>query len=173
MGRAIILSTSRIIILIGTALVVGYLIGISSNGQVILRGDRSSKDASEVFVLMVNLQFKSIARRDTFLELIEPVCLDVLYNEGPSKKATIIKKGGIAKPEKMITTLSYKVAISDDDPLKVLILERYSDKDNAYMDIHRSGTEFLKFRKQLKVIQEAGDVMIDGHSYIETDLGYV
>ena len=168
MGRAIVLSTSRIIILVGTALVVGYLIGISSSGQVLV-----SKDASEVFVLMVNLQFKSTERRDTFLELIEPVCVDVLYNEGPSKKATIIKKNGIAKPEKIITTLSYKVAISDDDPLKVLMLERYADKDNAYMDIHRSGTEFLKFRKQLKVMQEAGDVMIDGHSYIETDLGYV
>ena len=171
MSRAIVLSTSRIIILIGTALVVGYLIGILSSGQAI--GRNSSKDASEVFVLMVNLQFKSMERRDAFLELIEPVCVDVLYNEGPSKKATIIKKGGIAKPEKIITTLSYKVAISDDDPLKVLILERYSDKDNAYMEIHRSGTEFLKFRKQLKVMQEAGDVMIDGHSYIETDLGYV
>ena len=171
MGRAIVLSTSRIIVLIGTALVVGYLIGISSSGQVI--GRNSSKDASEVFVLMVNLQFTSIERRDTFLELIEPVCVDVLYNEGPSKKATIIKKNGIAKPERIITTLSYKVAISDDDPLKVLILERYADKDNAYMDIHRSGKEFLKFRNQLKVMQEADDVMIDGHSYIETDLGYV
>ena len=96
-----------------------------------------------------------------------------MYNEGPYKKATIIKKSGIAKPERIITTLSYKVAISDDDPLKVLILERYADKDNAYMDIHRSGKEFIKFRKQLKGMQEAGDVVIEGSSYIETDLGYV
>ena len=55
----------------------------------------------------------------------------------------------------------------------VLILERYSDKSNGYLKLHRSGGEFLKFREQLKAMQEEGGVVIEGESYVETELGYV
>lgn len=71
------------------------------------------------------------------------------------------------------TTLSYQVAISDKDPLMVVVLERYSDKENGYLTVHRSGGEFLKFRELLKGMQEKGEVEINGESYIETSLGYV
>ena len=37
----------------------------------------------------------------------------------------------------------------------------------------RSGKEFLKFRELLKGMQDKGDVVIEGESYLETDLGYV
>ena len=54
-----------------------------------------------------------------------------------------------------------------------MIMERYSDKDHGYLEVHKSGSEFLKFREKLKAMQEMDEVEIDGQSYLETDLGYV
>jgi hypothetical protein len=171
MGRVIVISAVRIVSYIGAALIVGVFLGSQSNIMSPTMTMESGKEGA--FVLFVNLKFTSLTHRDRFLKLIEPVCEDVLHNEGPAKKSTIVSSRGISREEKRITTLSYQVAISDQDPLKVAILERYSDKDNGYMTIHRSGSEFLKFRDQLKDMQEVGDVVIDGSSFIETDLGYV
>ena len=55
----------------------------------------------------------------------------------------------------------------------VVVMERYSDKDNGYLTVHRSGSEFLKFREILKGMQEKGEVEISGESYSETRLGFV
>lgn len=52
-------------------------------------------------------------------------------------------------------------------------MERYSDKENGYLTVHKSGKEFLKFREQLKGMQDRGEVVINGESYLETSLGYV
>mmetsp|Transcript_14992 Transcript_14992/g.36006 ORF Transcript_14992/g.36006 Transcript_14992/m.36006 type:complete len:122 (+) Transcript_14992:223-588(+) len=121
------------------------------------------------------MKFASLSRRDDFLDMIKPVCEDVRENEGPHSSSG----DGVSTTKKNTsttttgTTLSYKVAISDGDPLKVVVIERYTDKDHGFLEVHRSGKEFLKFRKRLKSMQESGDVRIDGDSYLETDLGYV
>ena len=130
----------------------------------------STTDSEQpAFVLAVNLKFTTLTHRDTFLQLIDPVCKDVLANEGPLLKQT----SATSNSSTTETTLSYKVAISDKNPLMVLILERYSDKSNGYLKVHRSGRDFLKFREQLKAMQEEGGVVIEGESYVETELGYV
>lgn len=70
------------------------------------------------------------------------------------------------------TTLAYEVLQSDQNPNQVLILERYADKDDAFLKIHRSSKEFQEFRPKLKAMQEAGYVTIDGNSYVDTMLGF-
>ena len=124
---------------------------------------------SPAFILAVNLKFTTLANRDTFLQLIDPVCKDVLAKEGPLSK----QSSSTVDSSSTETTLSYKVAISDKDPLLVLVFERYSDKDNGYLKVHRAGTEFLNFREKLKTMQEEGGVVVQGESYLETELGYV
>ena len=147
-----VLSSNRLAALLSAALLAGYLLGkwgAKAVGAVPRNGSGGG-----AFVLMVTLKFTSEATRDTFLKLIEPVCKDVAQNERE-------------------TTLSYQVAVSDKDPLRVLVMERYSTKERGYLEIHKAGAEFLKYRDKLKAMQEAGDVEIAGESYIETDLGYV
>ncbi|KAL7448061.1 hypothetical protein ACHAWC_000928, partial [Mediolabrus comicus] len=136
-----------------------------------LSSTSSSKTAAteqQAFVLLVNLKFTTLEHRDTFLQLIDPVCKDVQANEGPLQSPAAA--GSSTTTE---TTLSYKVALSDKDPLMAIVMERYSDKERGYLDIHRSGKEFQKFREQLKKMQEDGHVTIEGESYLETELGYM
>lgn len=117
------------------------------------------------------MKFATIDHRNTFLKLIEPVCNYVYSNEGPAITSTSTSSSSSGKLEQ--TTLSYQVAISDKNPLQVLVMERYSDKENGYLTVHKSGKEFLKFREQLKGMQDRGEVVINGESYLETSLGYV
>lgn len=142
----------------------GYLLGSKrSTSNSNHRNSSNSGDKGDgggAFVLLVNMKFVSIIHRDKFLTLIEPVCKDVRANEGPDRGSSR-------------TTLSYQVAISDKDPLLVVVMERYNDKDNGYLTVHRSGKEFLKFREQLKGMQSDGHVEIMGESYLETGLGFV
>ena len=133
---------------LAAAMVSGFLLGRWSSTYI--------QRSTNAFVLLVNLQFTSLEHRNTFLKLIEPVCKDVRANE--------FSKG---------TTLSYRVSISDKDPLMVVVLERYSDKENGYLLAHKSGKAFVSFRDELKGMQERNEVTITGESYLETDLGYV
>ncbi|KAL7468568.1 hypothetical protein ACHAXS_008800 [Conticribra weissflogii] len=162
MSRAFVFTSNKISLLFGATLIAGYLLGRltstagkRSKNQTQVSGNENNSGA---FVLLVNLKFSELSHRDTFLQLIKPVCQDVIESEGPNGSGT---------------TLSYQVAISDKNPLMVVVMERYSDKDNGYLTVHKSGKEFLKFRKELQGLQERGDVEISGESFIETELGFV
>jgi len=167
MGRAFVLSLGELSLLSATLIAFGYFVG-SSKFRAATPSTAALSSASEqqAFVLLVNLKFTTLEHRDTFLQLIDPVCKDVQANEGPLNVAA----GSSSTTE---TTLSYKVALSDKDPLMAIVMERYSDKERGYLDIHRSGKEFQKFREQLKKMQEDGHVTIEGESYLETELGYM
>ena len=155
MGRVIVLTATKLALLITSSVLMGYFIGNS-------KSNTPASNSDGAFVLLVNMKFNSLDLRDKFLKLIEPVCKDVIVNESP------VGSRGSTK-----TTLSYQVAISDKNPLMVVVMERYSDKDNGYLTVHRSGSEFLKFREILKGMQEKGEVEISGESYSETRLGFV
>jgi hypothetical protein len=157
MGKAFVLTAANLALLVSSSLLTGFLVG-RWKGSIVKSGS-TNKGA---FVLLVNMKFKSLDLRDKFLEWIEPVCNDVITNESPAGS-----KGSTQ------TTLSYQVAISDKNPLMVVVIERYSDKDNGYLTVHRSGGEFVKFRELLKGMQDKGEVEIEGESYLETSLGYV
>jgi quinol monooxygenase YgiN len=66
------------------------------------------------------------------------------------------------------TTTSYKLLQSDKDPLTVLVLERYINKE-AYTDIHKASQEFRDFRALLSTL----DPIITGHSYNDSEIGYL
>lgn len=68
--------------------------------------------------------------------------------------------------------LHYEAGISDSDPLKVHMVERYESKED-YLNFHKNGKEFLNFRPKLKALQDAGKVTIEGFSYQELGYGFV
>jgi quinol monooxygenase YgiN len=71
-------------------------------------------------------------------------------------------------------TLAYEVLLNDKDPLQVLILERYKEKADAYLQVHRSSAAFLEFRPKLKAMVEKGHVTrMEGHSYLDSQFGFV
>ena len=101
---------------------------------------------------MVHLDFKDTDSLQYFLEAFAPVARYVKENE----------------PD----TLAYEALLSDKDPLHVLVLERYRDKENAYLKVHRSSKPFLKFRPKLGELEKAGKVTIKGHSYLDASVGF-
>eukprot|EP00563_Minutocellus_polymorphus_P000100 CAMPEP_0181039452 /NCGR_PEP_ID=MMETSP1070-20121207/10481_1 /TAXON_ID=265543 /ORGANISM="Minutocellus polymorphus, Strain NH13" /LENGTH=103 /DNA_ID=CAMNT_0023117313 /DNA_START=226 /DNA_END=537 /DNA_ORIENTATION=- len=98
------------------------------------------------------MRFKSEKYVQQFLSDVEPVC-----NYVKSKEPT---------------TLAYEVLKSDKDPLMLTFIERYTDKDEAYLKIHKSGEPFLEFRPKLKAMQDDGNVEITGESYMDTMVGF-
>ena len=104
------------------------------------------------FSLLVTLQFREQQYLDQFLEFFRPMAQFVKDHE----------------PD----TLAYEVLLSDKDPLQALILERYKDKENAYLKVHRSSATFLEFRPKLKALMDAGHVTMSGHSYMDSRAGF-
>ena len=106
------------------------------------------------FTLLVKLNFATSSLVSSFLLAeIQPLC-DYIRRFEP-------------------TTLSYEVLLSDKDDTMVTLLERYEDKDNAYLTVHRSSVPFQNFRAKLKTMQEKGLVKVDGGSYLDSGVGYV
>ena len=66
------------------------------------------------------------------------------------------------------TTKSFTVLTSDQDPLVVLVLERFDDKASAYEKVHRKSPQFLDFRPELSKLKP----VINGSSYDETGIGF-
>ncbi|KAJ1463156.1 hypothetical protein M885DRAFT_504733 [Pelagophyceae sp. CCMP2097] len=113
-----------------------------------LRRARGTPPAGGAFVLVVELEFKSIEDRDAAVAAIKPVAAHCRANE-PG-------------------TLTYEISFSDSDPLKVLFIERYADKETAFLAVHKTSAPFLKFRPVLAKLAPK----ITGQSYIASDIGY-
>ena len=105
------------------------------------------------FSLLVALQFQDVSTKTEFLQAIEPLVNYVRDHEP--------------------TTIGYEVLMSDKNDLKALILERYMDKEDAYLKIHKSSAEFLSFRPKLQALVDAGRVTISGESYEDAGVGFV
>lgn len=108
----------------------------STNSQV------AKKD--EEFFLLVNLEFADSQALAVFREAFKPLSAYVLSQE----------KG----------TLVYEVLYSDQDSNKVLIFEKYINKD-YYLNVHKTSEPFLTFRPILAKLTEEGKVKVDGSSY--------
>ena len=108
--------------------------------------------SSAPFSLLVTLTFTENEHKEKFLQDIAPLAAYVRDHE----------------PD----TIAYQVMQSDKDPLRVLILERYRDKETAYLQVHRSTAEFLAFRPKLKAMEDAGYVSIAGESYVDSEIGF-
>lgn len=104
------------------------------------------------FSLLVTLHFQDAVTLASFREAFRPLAQHVRNNE----------------PD----TLAYQVLQSDRDALRVLVLERYRDKEHAYLQVHKSSAPFLAFRPQLAQWEADGKVTISGHSYLDdADVG--
>lgn len=139
------------LILVASALFAGFVIG--RHVSVDRRGKVGRNGRKDTFSLVVTISFSNESVRDNFLEDVRPLCKYVKTSE--------------------LQTLSYEVAISDRDPLKILLLERYEEKESAYADIHKSSDAFQTFRGKLKTMQGSGLATVEGASYIETGIGFV
>lgn len=112
-------------------------------------GRNESNVSAALWTLAVQLTFSSEAKVTQMLEAIVPL-IDYIRESEP-------------------TTLGYKVMRGDDEPLKVMVLERYVDKDNAYLKVHRSSPQFYTFKGKLKEL----DPLVDGHSFNESPFLHV
>jgi quinol monooxygenase YgiN len=111
-----------------------------------------SGEKSKPFSLLVKLVFTAEEHKSTFLKDIAPLAEYVKLHE--------------------LDTIAYEVLLSDKDPLQVLILERYKDKENAFLSVHRSSNPFLEFRPKLQALEQAGFVTIQGESYLDAGVGF-
>jgi quinol monooxygenase YgiN len=68
-------------------------------------------------------------------------------------------------------TFTFELLQSDKEPMQMFVLERYQDK-SAYLDIHKKSNQFIMFRENFQRMIEEG-VVINGHSYLETGIGFV
>jgi len=123
------------------------------------------------FSLLVEMKFRDTNAKIEFLNLVQPLIQYVHQYERD-------------------TTLSYELMESDsnsnnhnhsdntntntnNESLDALLLERYVDKEHAYLTIHKTSTEFLKFRPQLQTMINDKKIIISGKSYLDSGLGYI
>ena len=104
----------------------------------------SSYASTAAWSLAVELTFSSEVQVAQMLEAIVPLA-EYVWTSEPA-------------------TLGYKVMRRDNDPLTIMVLERYVDKDDAYLRVHRSSPPFLDFKGKLREWAP----LVDGHSYNES-----
>ena len=99
------------------------------------------------FVLRVQLNFRSQEAKETFLIHFESL-LDTVKHSEPN-------------------TLSFQLMESEKSPLRLLLFERFTDKEIAYQQVHRSSTAFVKLKSYLHELGQMG-VTVEGESYTES-----
>eukprot|EP01039_Chlorochromonas_danica_P008632 gene8632-9512_t len=103
------------------------------------------------FFLGVSVRFPSDEDQKEFERIFKPLSDHVRKNE--------------------LGTLSYIVMRSDKEARHIMILERYKNKQ-YYLDVHKTSEPFKTFRDQFQELISKGAV-VDGHSYVESDLGFI
>lgn len=102
------------------------------------------------FFLGITIKFKSEEDKKVFFSIFGPYAQFVAKEE--------------------FGTISYELSESDTSPLQIYLVERYISKE-AYLNIHRKTDEFIKFRATLSALSDT--MVMDGHSYIESNLGFI
>jgi quinol monooxygenase YgiN len=103
------------------------------------------------FSLLVTLTFVDAASKDNFLTAFTRLARYVREEEP--------------------NTLAYDALQSENDPLQLLILERYVDK-NYYLQTHKTSAAFLEFRPKLQVMLNTKQVTMSGHSYLDSQIRF-
>jgi quinol monooxygenase YgiN len=111
-----------------------------------------TRSTEPAFSLLVTLQFSAEEYKDQFFKDIQPLA-DYCKAHEPD-------------------TIAYEVLHSDKDPLQALILERYRNKETAFLQVHRSSAPFQAFRPKLKAMEDEGRVKISGDSYVDSGIGF-
>ena len=133
--------------------ILGYLaLGAAIHAMFTKVGSSRTRNPGEAWTLVVTCTFTSEEDQKSILNDWKAVTKDCKDNEP--------------------FLHHYEVGRSDSDPLKIHFVERYESKED-YLNKHKSGKEFLKFRPKLKELQDAGKVKVEGFSYQELGLGFV
>ena len=125
---------------------VGYFLTKVNTGI----GVRRETKHKEAFALLITIKFFSAADKQAFKDLFAPFAEWVAINE-PG-------------------TLSFELSESDKDEKQIFITERYVTK-NDYLEVHRKSPTFLSFRQKMADMSEK--FQMEGHSYLETNIGFI
>lgn len=100
-------------------------------------GSSTGDSAAEPFILSIEMKFRSEEGVKHFQRLFTEMAQWVRSNE--------------------LSTTSYSFSSSDKDPLQALVFEQYVDY-NAYIEVHKTSSRFLEFKKSIMKMNE-GDVV--------------
>lgn len=103
------------------------------------------------FVLVVRLRFRSVTERDAWLREWAPLAAAVRRDEP--------------------RTLSFELSISDRDPTRVVVIERYASRAD-YVQTHRSTAAFAEFKRRSAALPFFESIAVEGESYVESGLGF-
>ena len=148
------------VVLMGITLIAGVWIGTlfsDKNLHHIVMGkskNRRSTTNPKAFLLCITVKYKDQEQKQIFKSLFSATANYCAANE--------------------YDTLSYEIADSDKNPLQSFIIERYKTK-NAFTDVHRKGAIFLDMKEKMEKLNltAANGFILDGHSYYETNVGFV
>ena len=104
----------------------------------------------KAFFLGITIKFNALEDKQKFMDIFGPYAKFVAATE--------------------METISYELSESDKSNLQIFLVERYTSKE-AYLEIHRTSEEFIVFRAKLTELGAA--MTMDGHSYIESNLGFI
>ncbi|GBF91913.1 hypothetical protein Rsub_04637 [Raphidocelis subcapitata] len=111
-------------------------------------GKAASRRHQKVFVLSVTLAFPSEAELEAFLTVWRPLAEYVKRNEP--------------------RTLSFELCHADNDPLKIMVYERYVSKSD-YTEVHRSSGPMRAFKEATAGMK----FTVTGQSFYESNIGYM
>lgn len=116
--------------------------------------EEASEKGDRTFTLSVTLNFRDAEMKHKYLSLLAGYARYVEEHEP--------------------TTLTYKIMQSDKDPLEMLLFERYVNK-NAYLNIHRTSPEFLRYRESTTALSGGAPpgIVIRGASYDDDAIGFL
>ena len=138
---------------------IGIFAGFIINDQIIngsskkqLESTNSIRESKHkaAFFLAITITFNSADVKQQFMGIFGPY----------AKYVAAVEPG----------TISYELSESDKTPLQIFLVERYVNKE-AYINIHRKTDTFVTFRAKLAAL--GGNLTMDGHSYIESNLGFM
>ena len=143
-------SFRRDALLVG-ATIIATLMLTSLPFQVRTTSGRTKMRGENAFVLNVGLTFRTEATASELMAEWSKIA-DYCYKHEPF-------------------LFAYEFARSDKKDNVYVVTERYRSKED-YLKAHKSSAAFLAFRPVMRRMQDAGDVVVTGDSFVELGLGF-
>ena len=130
------------------------------------RNQTTQRPLSGAFSLLVTLEFTKLEWKDQFLQEIVPVANYVHSNEPQTLCYQVLHPQLTSMTQKpSLPTTTSRSSRTLITATTALVWERYQDKQEAYLTIHKSSRPFATFRTKLQEMANQQRVQISGHSY--------
>lgn len=127
---------------------LSFCMGILTHHLIMIKSRKKNKaNIRAGFVLCVRLKFTSLDARDQFLHHFKLLSDAVAGNE----------------PQ----TLSFQIMQADNDSLSLLLFERFLNKQDAYLTVHKCSDQFKRVKSFLNDL--GPQCQMEGQSYIEIE----